>query len=131
MGDRVSIQFVDSQDTETPVLCHHWGGKWFPQAALKFAKDFQKQMKSKRAGGCSTPFSRMEPRVILVKFIEAIAFQTKDEDNGLDGVKGIGTSVYLAVDTQHCDNSDNGHFVIHLDPTKPITMKHTKGEFEA
>jgi hypothetical protein len=125
MGDRVSIQFVnkEAREEETPILCHHWGGKWFPKLAFEYAKNLQKVMaESLKEGGINDPLHRLEPRVVLVHFL-----QTMSQEKGFEYTD----SLYLATSVNHVDNSDNGHYTIHLDMKKPIKMTHDVGEFEA
>jgi len=76
MGDRVSISF--QQETEwyvkrkkekhmdqSPALFHHWGGTTFPKFAFQWFKD----VKAKYAKHGGDPFTRMEPRNLMVQFI--------------------------------------------------------------
>jgi hypothetical protein len=103
MGDRVSIQFQNG-DKKSVVLFSHWGGKEFPKEAKKYVKQLP-------SGLHTTPLDRKEPNTVMVDFIRYI---TKDIDRvdsnlylGLDGL-------YLGLDENDGDNSDNGHFLIKL-----------------
>ena len=100
MGNRVSIQFVNGND-KSVVLFHHWGGIKFPQMALEYAKVLSVEC---QGISVSSPLSRLEPRTVMVDFIRHI---TKQQSRVED-------SLYLGVDENDGDNSDNGHWIIDL-----------------
>ena len=132
MGDRVSISF--QQETEwyvkrkkekhmeqSPALFHHWGGTHFP----KFAFQWFKNVKAKYAKHGGDPFTRMEPRNLMVQFIAHL--RNHDElcyDYGTDD-QLLSYSIYLGKDSNDGDNSDNGHYLIDVDKEK---MYNGKGE---
>ena len=100
MGDRVSISFKKGVG-ESIALFHHWGGKEFPEQALKYAKALKKE----RGDAQMMPIDRLEPETVIVDFIREL---TK-------GKERIESSIYLGKDENDGDNSDNGHFIIDLD----------------
>ena len=140
MGDRVSLSF--QQETEwyvkrkkekhmdqSPALFHHWGGTHFP----KFAFQWFKKVKEKYAKHGGDPFTRMEPRNLMVQFIAHLRnhddlryskFNSKSKDFDTDE-ELICYSIYLGKDSNDGDNSDNGHYIIDVDKGK---MYNDKGE---
>jgi len=140
MGDRVSISF--QQETEwyvkrkkekhmeqSPALFHHWGGTHFP----KFAFQWFKNVKAKYAKHGGDPFTRMEPRNLMVQFIAHLrnheelrydSFNKKTKDYDTDD-QLLSYSIYLGKDSNDGDNSDNGHYLIDVDKEK---MYNDKGE---
>lgn len=99
MGDRVSIQFKQGEDT-SPVLFNHWGGMEFVTRAKRYVKELIKR----KEGKTCYPLDRLEPRIVMVDFIRAI---TSEHDE-------VESSLYLGKDVNDGDNSDNGHHVINL-----------------
>ena len=134
MGDRVSVSFQQKAEwyvnrkkeehlEQSPALFHHWGGTDFP----KFAFQWFKKVKEKYGKNGGDPFTRMEPRNLMVQFIahlrnhEELRYGTLDEtDDEL-----ISYSIYLGKDSNDGDNSDNGHYIIDVDKGK---MYNDKGE---
>ena len=134
MGDRVSLSFQQENEwwvnkkkekhmDQSPALFHHWGGTHFP----KFAFQWFKNVKAKYAKHGGDPFTRMEPRNLMVQFIahlrnhEDLRYGTLDEtDDEL-----LSYSIYLGKDSNDGDNSDNGHYTIVVDNGR---MYNDKGE---
>ncbi len=134
MGDRVSISFRQKNDwyvnkvkeehtDESPALFHHWGGTQFP----KFAFDWFKSIKKKYGKSGKDPFTRMEPRNLMVQFIAHLrdheelrydCFNKTGTDEGL-----FSYSIYLGKDGNDGDNSDNGHYTIDVDAGKMFDDK--------
>ena len=138
MGDRVSLSF--QQETEwyvkrkkekhleqSPALFHHWGGTHFP----KFAFQWFKKVKEKYGKNGGDPFTRMEPRNLMVQFIAHL--RNHDDlryDRHYNGEWStddelLSYSFYLGKDSNDGDNSDNGHYTIDVDASK---MYNDKGE---
>ena len=138
MGDRVSLSF--QQETEwyvkrkkekhlelSPALFHHWGGTHFP----KFAFQWFKKVKEKYGKNGGDPFTRMEPRNLMVQFIAHL--RNHDDlryDRHYNGEWStddelLSYSIYLGKDSNDGDNSDNGHYTIDVDASK---MYNDKGE---
>ena len=138
MGDRVSLSF--QQETEwyvkrkkekhleqSPALFHHWGGTHFP----KFAFQRFKKVKEKYGKNGGDPFTRMEPRNLMVQFIAHL--RNHDDlryDRHYNGEWStddelLSYSIYLGKDSNDGDNSDNGHYIIDVDKGK---MYNDKGE---
>ena len=138
MGDRVSLSF--QQETEwyvkrkkekhleqSPALFHHWGGTHFP----KFAFQWFKKVKEKYGKNGGAPFTRMEPRNLMVQFIAHL--RNHDDlryDRHYNGEWStddelLSYSIYLGKDSNDGDNSDNGHYTIDVDASK---MYNDKGE---
>jgi hypothetical protein len=127
MGDRVSLSFQQKAEwyvnrkkeehlEQSPALFHHWGGTHFPKFAFQWFKDVKE--KYGKSGG--DPFTRMEPRNLMVQFIahlrnhEELRYDTLDEtDDEL-----LSYSIYLGKDSNDGDNSDNGHYIIDVDACK-------------
>ncbi len=136
MGDRVSISFQQQTEwyvkrkkekhmEQSPALFHHWGGTHFPKFAFQWFKD----VKAKYAKHGGDPFTRMEPRNLMVQFIAHMrdheelrydCFNKTGTDEGL-----LSYSIYLGKDSNDGDNSDNGHYTIDVDKGK---MYNDKGE---
>ena len=84
MGDRVSISFRKTEETyggptekkthidESPVLCHHWGGTELPHVAFEWFKKVKAELKTMKSLG-SDPFTRLEPRNLMVQLIGTLA----------------------------------------------------------
>ena len=144
MGDRVSISFKQKQERwggpsdktevtdESPALFHHWGGTDLPKVAFKWFKKVKAETKA--MGQRSDPFTRLEPRNLMVQLIGTLAREKWDQyTTGLTkDKKGITKhdtwmtySMYLGKDGQDGDNSDNGHYTIDVDTGK---MYNDKGE---
>ena len=138
MGDRVSISF--QQETEwyvkrkkekhleqSPALFHHWGGTHFP----KFAFQWFKKVKEKYGKNGGDPFTRMEPRNLMVQFIAHLRnYDVLRYDRHYNGEWStddelLSYSIYLGKDSNDGDNSDNGHYIIDVDKEK---MYNDKGE---
>ena len=98
MGDRASISFR-KDDEESVTLFSHWGGQGFFKTAQEYANELRQERK-----GRMMPLDRMEPNTVMVDFIR---FLTRDE-------KRVESNLYLGVDKNDGDNSDNGHRVIEL-----------------
>ena len=143
MGDRVSISFRQKAETyggpaaakthleESPALFHHWGGTELPKVAFKWFKTVQ--IAVSKIGG-SDPFTRLEPRNLMVQLIGTLAREKWDQYSlGLTkdkkGIKKHDTwmthSMYLGKDSTDGDNSDNGHYTIDVDESR---MYNDKGE---
>ena len=144
MGDRVSISFKQKQERwggpsdktevtdESPALFHHWGGTELPKVAFEWFKKVKADTKA--MGQRSDPFTRLEPRNLMVQLIGTLAREKWDQyTTGLTkDKKGITKhdtwmtySMYLGKDGQDGDNSDNGHYTIDVDTGK---MYNDKGE---
>ncbi|MCH2473865.1 MAG: hypothetical protein MK217_06350 [Gammaproteobacteria bacterium] len=144
MGDRVSISFKQKQERwggpsdktevtdESPALFHHWGGTELPKVAFEWFKKVKAETKA--MGQRSDPFTRLEPRNLMVQLIGTLAREKWDQyTTGLTkDKKGITKhdtwmtySMYLGKDGTDGDNSDNGHYTIDVDDCK---MYNDKGE---
>jgi len=147
MGDRVSISFKDSDDGESPALFHHWGGTDFPKNALAWFKAFKSKSEAESKANWSTPISRLEARIMLAQFLsylgkEKVERQVKklvynDGDNLTSGVKEVlydedvlSDSIYMGVDKNDGDNSDNGHYIIHTDTATMEIAKRPMEDYE-
>ena len=143
MGDRVSISFRQKQERwdgpsdnkmvteESPALFHHWGGTELPKVAFEWCKKVKTE--AKELGG-SDPFTRLEPRNLMVQLIGTLAREkwdqyttglTKDKKGVTKHSTWMTYSLYLGKDSQDGDNSDNGHYTIDVDTGK---MYNNKGE---
>ena len=144
MGDRVSISFRKTEETyggptekkthidESPVLCHHWGGTELPHVAFEWLKKVKAETKA--MGQRSDPFTRLEPRNLMVQLIGTLAREkwdqyttglTKDKKGVTKHDTWMTHSMYLGKDQKDVDNSDNGHYTIDVDTGK---MYNDKGE---
>ena len=144
MGDRVSISFRQKQERwggpsdktevtdESPALFHHWGGTDLPKVAFKWFKKVKAETKA--MGQRSDPFTRLEPRNLMVQLIGTLAREkwdqyttglTKDKKGLTKHSTWMTHSIYLGKDGQDGDNSDNGHYTIDVDTGK---MYNEKGE---
>ena len=94
MGDRVSIIFKDKDNSESPVLCHHWGGTDFPKYACQWFRKFSKDVKTLKKGNYD-PLSRLEASNVLVQFIsdlknhKELRYITKFETDDKYNIKQI------------------------------------------
>jgi hypothetical protein len=104
LGDRVSIQFKNGDETSV-ALFSHWGGQEFPRHALEYAKTLQAEIKKKKG---VSPLDRLEPETVMVDFIRYITTELNRVDSNL----------YLGKDEDCGDNSDNGNFIIDLEKMK-------------
>ena len=144
MGDRVSISFRQKQESwdgpsdnkmvteESPALFHHWGGTELPKVAFEWFKKVKAETKA--MGQRSDPFTRLEPRNLMVQLIGTLAREkwdqyslglTKDEKKLMKHDTWMTCSMYQGKDSQDGDNSDNGHYTIDVDQCK---MYNDKGE---
>ena len=145
MGDRVSISFRKTEETyggptekkthldESPALFHHWGGTELPKVAFEWFKNVKEEIKTIKSIG-SDPFTRLEPRNLMVQLIGALAREkwdqyttglTKDKKGVTKHSTWMTHSMYLGKDGQDGDNSDNGHYTIDVDHCK---LYNDKGE---
>ena len=142
MGDRVSISFRKKEETyggpteakttleESPALFHHWGGTELPKVAFEWFKQIKADIKTIKSIG-SDPFTRLEPRNLMVQLIGTLAREKWDQYSIYKNKKYAGHdtwmsySMYLGKDSQDGDNSDNGHYTIDVDTGK---MYNDKGE---
>ena len=143
MGDRVSISFRKTEETyggptekkthleESPALFHHWGGTEFAKMAFDWFKMIKTETKDLKG---SDPFTRLEPRNLMVQLIGTLAREkwdqyttglTKDKKGVTKHSTWMTHSMYLGKDGQDGDNSDNGHYTIDVDESK---MYNEKGE---
>ena len=128
MGDRVSIQFQDSDGDKSPVLFHHWGGMFLPKFASNWIRNFKKRLNIQ--DNVSDPTTRLEARSLIVQFIadlkrhqdfhECVGFEKDEEGKSIYNIPIysddlVSHSLYLGADENEGDNSDNGHFVIDTD----------------
>lgn len=104
MGDRVSIQF-EHDGEKSVVLFSHWGGMEFVETAQMYVKELREE----RKGTSVNPLDRLEPRTVMVDYIRHLM-------RGRSVDERIESDLYLGVDENDGDNSDNGHHIIHLDP---------------
>ncbi len=125
MGDRVSIQFSNKGmewSDKSVVLFHHWGGQQFADFAKGWAIDFKMKILKLQEGKGSDPLSRLEPQNVMIQFIKALAdYPTEDfkyhyfkDDKYLCSDDYLSYSMYLGIDENDGDNSDNGHHIIEL-----------------
>ena len=103
MGDRISISFVNGEE-ESVTLFNHWGGKEFLKITQEYVRELKEKLKERNTPDVY-PIDRLEPNTVMVDFIR---WFTKDE-------KLIECDLHLGRDETEGDNSDNGHFKIHLD----------------
>ena len=141
MGDRVSISF--QQETEwyvkrkkethmdqSPVLFNHWRGTQFPKFAFQWFKKIKAKYAKPSSGG-GDPFTRMEPRNLMVQFIahlrnhEDLRYDRYVNEKRTTDDELISYSIYLGKTPEDGDNSDNGHYTIDVDNVK---MYNDKGE---
>ena len=89
MGDRVSVSFKQNVKMynakkqkeqeyreESPALFHHWGGTELPKVAFAWFKKVK--VEAKKLGG-SDPFTRLEPRNLMVQLIGTLAREKWDQ----------------------------------------------------
>ena len=89
MGDRVSVSFKKTEKMynakkqkeqeyreESPALFHHWGGTELPKVAFEWFKKVK--VEAKKLGG-SDPFTRLEPRNLMVQLIGTLAREKWDQ----------------------------------------------------
>ena len=136
MGDRVSISFQqkaawyvnkkkEEHTDESPALFHHWGGTQFP----KMAFDWFKSIKKKYGKGGGDPFTRMEPRNLMVQFIahlrnhEDLRYDRYVNEKRTTDDQLLSYSIYLGKTPEDGDNSDNGHYTIDVDAGKMFDDK--------
>ena len=145
MGDRVSISFRKKEEyydettknktvsDESPALFHHWGGTELPHVAFEWVKKVKAELKTMKSLG-SDPFTRLEPRNLMVQLIGTLAREkwdqyttglTKDKKGGTKHDTWMTHNMYLGKDQKDVDNSDNGHYTIDVDTGK---MYNDKGE---
>ena len=146
MGDRVSVSFKKTEKMfnakegkekeyreESPALFHHWGGTELPQVAFEWFKQIKADIKTIKSIG-SDPFTRLEPRNLMVQLIGTLAREkwdqyttglTKDKKGITKHSTWMTHSMYLGKDGQDGDNSDNGHYTIDVDTGN---MYNDKGE---
>ena len=137
MGDRVSVSFKQNVKMynakkqkeqeyreESPALFHHWGGTELPKVAFEWFKKVK--IAASKIGG-SDPFTRLEPRNLMVQLIGTLAREKWDQYSTGTGKHDtwMTHSLYLGKDSQDGDNSDNGHYTIDVDESK---MYNDKGE---
>ena len=100
MGDRVSIQFKDRDGSTRPVLFSHWGGMEFVEEAQRYVTTLTTEVGAEEM----LPLHRLEAQTVMVDFIRFITA----------GMARVKSNLYLGVDEDDGDNSDNGHHVIEL-----------------
>ena len=97
MGDRISVAFKNESRVSVSLFSH-WGGMSFLQDVVDYVKRLIKQTGDKQYA----PLDRREPEYAMVDFIRTYHPGTPQD------------SLYLGVDENDGDNSDNGHFIIDL-----------------
>jgi hypothetical protein len=137
MGDRVSVSFKQNVKMynakkqkeqeyreESPALFHHWGGTELPKVAFEWFKKVK--IAASKIGG-SDPFTRLEPRNLMVQLIGTLAREKWDQYSTGTGKHDtwMTHSMYLGKDGNDGDNSDNGHYTIDVDTGK---LYNDKGE---
>ena len=69
MGDRVSVQFKNGEDTSV-VLFNHWGGMGFVEEVKKWVKNFEMHVIANwKHKNHSTPITRCDVENLMVQFI--------------------------------------------------------------
>ena len=119
MGNRVSIQFKNKDmewGGESVVLFHHWGGQKFADFAKDWTLKLKEDVKKFSNGKGNDPFSRLEPRNIMVQFIKALSdnYRYIEDNEFVSSDEYLSHSIYLGKDENDGDNSDNGNHVIEL-----------------
>ena len=74
----------------------------FVEKARDYVEDLKKEVKGKHC----EPIDRLEPNTVMVDFIRYITMGF--------GQQRVTCSLYLGVDGNDGDNSDNGHHIIKL-----------------
>ena len=145
MGDRVSISFKDSDGEESPALFHHWGGTDFPEHALAWLKAFKQKTEEKEKNDFFK--NRLEARTMLAQFLSYIGREKLDreikeiiyvdEDKKDFRPKEViydddtlSHSIYMGVDKNDGDNSDNGHYIIRTDTATMEVAKRPMEDYE-
>ena len=103
MGMRVSVSFIYEEE-ESVALYAHNGGIDFVEDAYDYVRELLGRLGSVRGG----PLSRLEPPHVMVDFIRWLALRL-----GGDASKEL--DCYLGKDELDGDNTDFGHYAIHLD----------------
>ena len=113
MGDRISIQFRNGK-RKSVVLFSHCGGLAVKEEAEAYAKSLA-ACNQKAEGRGVTPLQRLQPNTVMVDFIRHMT----------EGMDAVEQDLYLGVDKDDGDNSDNGHFIIDLAalPQHPVWAK--------
>ena len=114
MGDRVSVQFKNGEDTSV-VLFNHWGGMGFVEEVKKWVKNFEMHVIANwKHKNHSTPITRCDVENLMVQFIASLGKHEKDYNfNQL-----VSHSLYLGKTQNDGDNSDNGHHIIEVGDLK-------------
>jgi hypothetical protein len=102
MGDRISISFETDGD-ESVVLFSHWDGLDFLTKVKEYLIQLKEVIGDKNK--IMEPLDRLEPHTVMVDFIRW-NFKSKSI---------IKSNYYLGKDKDDGDNSDNGHYIVHLD----------------
>lgn len=109
MGDRVSVQFKSvmpdmlsgkPEEDASPVLFGHWGG----MRLVQWAEEYAEGLIGETGDEMTMPLDRLEPRAVLLDFIERKLIQP--------GRKLTDRGYYLGRTVLDGDNSDNGHWII-------------------
>ena len=104
MGNKVSIQFKNNED-KSVILFSHWMGMSLVKIAKTYLKDLNKWLK-KRNSNIIDPIQRKEPNTVMIDFIRFLTDFLQ-----LTRIEG---DLYLSVDENDGDNSNNGHHIIDL-----------------
>jgi len=105
MGNRISIQFKDTT-SKSPVLFSHWAGIQLKELAETYVKELNKTIIKV---GTTWPLYRKEARTVIVDFIRWLT-QGEYYKTG----EPVSSDLYMGMDENDGDNSDNGHFIIDL-----------------
>ena len=110
MGDRVSVSFKQNVKMynakkqkeqeyreESPALFHQWGGTELPKVAFKWFKKVKAETKA--MGQRSDPFTRLEPRNLMVQLIRTLAREKWDQYKILPSTGIHGPKSYKDHDT--------------------------------
>ena len=105
MGDRISIQFKNGNETSI-VFFSHWDGKEMINAVNRYIAVLKKEVLANRIeeNNIRFPLDRLEPNIVMLDFIRWFA-----KDLGR-----INSNYYLGKDQNDGDNSDNGNWVYDL-----------------
>lgn len=105
MGDRISIQFSNPNETWQPVsvaLFEHWAG----ESMKGYVEEFITELNNNQPKKVNDPLTRREPNTVMVQFIGWLFTSDKFDNND--------SSIYLGEDENYGDNSDNGNHVFNL-----------------
>lgn len=115
MGERASVSFEDAMGHRSAVIATHWCGDIIADLIQMFLTEIDGYLKTQNYFG-NTPLRRGDIDCLATNFVLFLARKCNAETT--DGFLIVDGGTYIAPTRADVDDSNYGHFVIIVKPTK-------------